>query len=366
MELEELKTQLSVIVAESKEPDVMGVLKRLRSASDTVGRAWSKSWIGYHARTYYDDFEVPPPSAYFSVEWGLQRGGTVASRGTWIEYSMDDVRVRINDLADNPDRGPLLAHEAVAKAIFVSAQATLKSILVTAKQIHDDDVIREALDEVRSMTIRETKEIVKEITPSTVNSRDRRAVDEGIQCPPHLLTLAILTTIESADWLCRDLLRISVNVAQHIRRAMSGERETTTGRRVFIGHGRSLQWRVLKDFLQDTLGLEWEEFNRIPVAGRSTKERLEQMLDSSSMALLICTAEDEREPGEFHARENVIHEVGLFQGRLSFEKAIVMLEEGCTEFSNIDGLTVIKFPREHIGASFEEVRQVLIREGVVT
>jgi hypothetical protein len=32
------------------------------------------------------------------------------------------------------------------------------------------------------------------------------------------------------------------------------------------------------------------------------------------------------------------HEVGLFQGRLGFEKAIVLLEDGCEEFSNIKGL----------------------------
>ena len=38
-----------------------------------------------------------------------------------------------------------------------------------------------------------------------------------------------------------------------------------------------------------------------------------------------------RTPNRFavKARMNVIHEVGLFQGRLGFERAIVLLEEGC-------------------------------------
>jgi predicted nucleotide-binding protein len=87
------------------------------------------------------------------------------------------------------------------------------------------------------------------------------------------------------------------------------------------------------------------------------------MMQSSSMAFLVCTAEDEREPGVFHARENVIHEAGLFQGRLSFERAIIMLEEDCKGFSNIEGLTVIYFPSNDIAASFEKVRGVLQREG---
>jgi predicted nucleotide-binding protein len=66
------------------------------------------------------------------------------------------------------------------------------------------------------------------------------------------------------------------------------------------------------------------------------------------------------------ARLNVVHEVGLFQGRLGFRRAIIMLEEGCEQFSNIVGLGQIRFPHNNIEAAFEQVRQVLEREGVVS
>lgn len=135
--------------------------------------------------------------------------------------------------------------------------------------------------------------------------------------------------------------------------------------RIFIGHGRSLTWSVLKDFLQDRLKLDWEEFNRQSAAGLSTIQRLQEMLDDSVFAFLVLTAEDEHIDGSQHARENVVHEVGLFQGRLGFNAAIVLLEEGCAEFSNIYGLTQIRFPRGNIGAIFEEVRRVLERENVI-
>ena len=39
--------------------------------------------------------------------------------------------------------------------------------------------------------------------------------------------------------------------------------------KIFIGHGRSHVWRELKDFIEDTLGLEYEEFNRISPAGKA-------------------------------------------------------------------------------------------------
>lgn len=63
---------------------------------------------------------------------------------------------------------------------------------------------------------------------------------------------------------------------------------------------------------------------------------------------------------------NVIHEVGLFQGRLGFEKPIILLEEGCDEFSNVTGLGQIRFPAGAIGTKFEEIRRVLERESIIT
>jgi predicted nucleotide-binding protein len=139
-------------------------------------------------------------------------------------------------------------------------------------------------------------------------------------------------------------------------------RNATPPGRIFIGHGRSPIWRELKDFLKDRLNLSPEEFNSVPVAGTATTARLREMLQRASFAFIIMTAEDEQPDGKKRARENVVHEVGLFQGRLGFERAIILLEEGCEEFSNIHGLGHIRFPKGNIGAKFEEIRQVLERE----
>jgi predicted nucleotide-binding protein len=145
----------------------------------------------------------------------------------------------------------------------------------------------------------------------------------------------------------------------------AGLQERSHGQRVFIGHGHSEAWRQLKDLLVDRLGLQFEEFNRQPVPGIATKERLEAMLDSTCFAFLLMTAEDVQPDGSKHVRENVIHEVGLFQGRHGFRRAIVLLEEGCEEFSNIHGVGQIRFPRGNVMARSEEIRRVLEREGVL-
>lgn len=141
--------------------------------------------------------------------------------------------------------------------------------------------------------------------------------------------------------------------------------QNETGRKVFIGHGGSHIWRELKDFLVDRLDLSWDEFNRASVAGFPTTDRLEQMLGQAGFAFLVLTGEDEHADGTVHARENAVHEVGLFQGRLGFKRAIILLEEGCAEFSNIRGLTQIRFPKGNVSAKFEEIRRVLEREGLI-
>jgi predicted nucleotide-binding protein len=144
-----------------------------------------------------------------------------------------------------------------------------------------------------------------------------------------------------------------------------GQKMRAAEQKVFIGHGHSLVWLELKSFLQDDLDLTIDEFNRVSTAGIATSNRLEQMLDDAAFAFLILTAEDEATDGKLHARENVVHEAGLFQGRLGFKKAILLLEETCEKFSNIDGLGYIPFPTGKMRAAFEDIRKVLKREGLI-
>ena len=136
-------------------------------------------------------------------------------------------------------------------------------------------------------------------------------------------------------------------------------------KKIFIGHGHSHIWRELKDFIVDTLGLKHEEFERISAAGKSINNRLEEMLDKSCMAFLIMTGEDEHLDYSLHARQNVIHEIGRCQDRFGSERAIILLEEGCKKFSNIDNVVYIPFTKGNIKETFGEVVRVLKRESII-
>jgi predicted nucleotide-binding protein len=192
------------------------------------------------------------------------------------------------------------------------------------------------------------------------------AIGQRTKVPPHISIKAEIQSIRQAFNICHVAAQIGRKAASHLeRKARRNTRDARIGTNVFIGHGRSSLWRELKDFVQDRLHLPWDEFNRVPVAGVTNQARLSEMLDAAAVALVIMTAEDETAEGQMQARMNVVHEVGLFQGRLGFTKAIVVFEDGCQEFSNIQGLGQIRFPIANIAACFEEVRRVLEREGIV-
>lgn len=131
---------------------------------------------------------------------------------------------------------------------------------------------------------------------------------------------------------------------------------------IFIGHGQSGAWRDLKDHLQDKHGYEISAYEIGSRAGHTIRDILEEMLDESSCAFLVLTGEDEMPDGRLLARQNVIHETGLFQGRLGFSRAIVLLEGGAEEFSNLAGIQQIRFAKSNIKETFGEVLAVLRRE----
>lgn len=131
---------------------------------------------------------------------------------------------------------------------------------------------------------------------------------------------------------------------------------------VFLGHGRSAAWRDLNDHLRDHHGFKVEAYETGARAGHTIRDIVEEMAKKSDMAFLIHTAEDELQNGKFQARPNVIHETGLFQGKLGFSRAIVLLEEGCEEFSNLSGIQQIRFSKNNIRETFGDVLATLRRE----
>jgi predicted nucleotide-binding protein len=131
---------------------------------------------------------------------------------------------------------------------------------------------------------------------------------------------------------------------------------------IFIGHGHSMLWRELKDHLTDKHGYRVSAYEVGARAGHAVRDILEDLLTSSSFALLVMTGEDETGEGQLRARQNVIHELGLFQGKLGFSRAIAVVEKGTELMSNIEGIEQLRFSRGNIAEIYGDVVATLRRE----
>lgn len=345
-------------------------LRSLDEVASKVGRAFSGSWLGHHANVYYADLQPPPPSARFSQEWGLKDMSytSMGSRGDWRKFDPHELEKHMRSLAGDPDLEAVKTAAKIAAEELDDAKARIHSILVTENLDKSDAFLSKMQNDLEKLNC-PTKDTILQIwaPKGAITSRDMIAIGEGPKAPPHISIKAEVFAIQQPFLACGEAGKICRKAASHIERRMkSNARSERIGTNAFIGHGRSMVWRELKDFIQDRLHLPWDEFNRVPVAGVTNQARLAEMLDAAAVAFVVMTAEDETAEGQVQARMNVIHEVGLFQGRLGFTKAIVLLEDGCEEFSNIQGLGQIRFPKGNIAACFEEVRRVLEREGVLS
>jgi hypothetical protein len=130
---------------------------------------------------------------------------------------------------------------------------------------------------------------------------------------------------------------------------------------VFIGHGRNPMWRDLQDHLRDQHGFEVVAFESGARAGHVVRDILDDMTARSSIAFLVLTGDDEAEDGK-RARQNVVHELGLCQGKLGFSRGIALIEAGVQPFSNLDGIQQIRFGNGNIRETFGDVLATIRRE----
>ena len=361
-ELMNLASRMEVLTERGKEPEIQQPLARLQEAAERAAKAWSGSYLGYHANVYYAHLAPPPPGAHFSSEWGFIdtfSGGTV---GDWVELDPSEVRAFIKESAGNPD---MKAASSLLSELSTEFEASRMDVLsIVGPRKGEDQFLQQQWERLDKLAIKGQRALIQAMSPrGKFMSRDMTAMGQGFRTPPHVYVLVEALEVKLALDRAKDLTSIARQVARHTARH---RQPMNRGNRMFVGHGQSNDWLELSSFLRDRLGLEVDEFNRIPVAGKSNKERLNEMLDSAAMAFVVMTGEDEKVDGSIQPRMNAIHEVGLFQGRLGFTRAIILLESGCSEFSNIEGLGQIRFPKGNISAAFEKVRHVLERENILT
>jgi len=128
--------------------------------------------------------------------------------------------------------------------------------------------------------------------------------------------------------------------------------------KIFLGHGRNPAWNRIYMYLKDELGYDVEAFETHSRVSSHIIEILNNFLTNCDVAVIVMTPDDSTSEGTSRARQNVIHEIGLFQGRFGFKRVIVFQQANIEEFSNISGLQVVRFHDDSV-EGFYELRRAL-------
>lgn len=155
---------------------------------------------------------------------------------------------------------------------------------------------------------------------------------------------------------------------QEMANAMSQPCVPPTGKNIFIIHGHdemnTLRLRIL---FQDHFGLSPVVMMSKPGMSRALLEKFERNASVCTLAFAIITPDDEiinHEQHYFQARPNVIFEAGWFVGRLGIPRVCLLLKNGTTVQSDIDGISRIHF-RENIEEKVLEIQRELEAAGLL-
>lgn len=129
--------------------------------------------------------------------------------------------------------------------------------------------------------------------------------------------------------------------------------------RVFITHGRSHDWRVVQAFVEKDIQLPTIELAQEANLGRTIIEKLIDCAAKCTSAVIVMTGDDVANEDESRVRENVMHEIGFFQGRYGRNFVILLHEEGVNVPTNLAGVAYIPFPKGSIEAGFHVLQREL-------
>jgi len=177
----------------------IGELCELRDIVSDLDNSWSGSWIGFHSKLYFQNFERIPSWEYaFDSEWGSTKG----IPDYWHEKSYDDVRAYV----EKRSQGLTLSGISQQISPILDEAKEIQKEMITDLIVLSDNpkflAEVEIIDRLEKhrwgasvydlITVRRPKHFV---------SRDAFAMQQGIQTPPHILynleVISELSKIES-------------------------------------------------------------------------------------------------------------------------------------------------------------------------
>ena len=278
--LRDIEAECLRLSASDPASDRVQTRKLYQERLDRLDASHSQSWFGDHSDTYFDGFLSPPAGRSFDVEWGFIPGFHGAQNRGWRIYSQDEIRAFLfHDLDEN------ILYELKSSADrFIEELSNLRDQTLDVLEALSKQINSQALNRYIGRIEKLAPYKIADFVGSRINStprisRDSVQIAKGQKVPIHVQFLSPISSITINKARLTELAATLRKVIEAVDLAEIGPTDMFDRTRIFIGHGGSGQWRILKDFLSERLNLEYEEFNRVSTAGINTQERLSEMLN---------------------------------------------------------------------------------------
>ena len=135
---------------------------------------------------------------------------------------------------------------------------------------------------------------------------------------------------------------------------------------IFIGHGHHLLWARIALHLIEEYQIKSIYYESECRTGISIDSTINDFInnDNIKFAILTLMKEDETTDGSKRARQNVIHELGLFRDKLGPKRVAMIVEKGLELPSNVNGIEFIEYSGD-IDSIFYKLNRMLKREQLI-
>ena len=172
------------LVERGRQPEIQEPLRQMESAANEIAKAWSGSWLGYHATVYYIGLRPRPPGAHFSQETGLTDRYLSDTTGEWLEFDPEAVEAAIHERAGNPDLGASHALREEAAREFEAHKLNALSVIETVGS--SDNFLKRLGGDLDRLRILNRYDLLNAWRPSgQFVSSDMLALGQGLWNPPH-------------------------------------------------------------------------------------------------------------------------------------------------------------------------------------
>ncbi|MGW8722859.1 hypothetical protein ACWGNR_26625 [Streptomyces althioticus] len=173
----------------------------LLEAADRVGRSFSGSWIGYHSRFYYADFEEYSWEQSFDSEWGslheIPEG--------WKERQPEEVQEAILRLSGQKISWALLRETTERITERYREIKEIVELLESETVSHKTSTLAEHIKRIKIHG--SGSAYLRERAPNSVMTRDSFALNQGVMTPAHIAYQAQVLNAQQAASAWSDLIR---------------------------------------------------------------------------------------------------------------------------------------------------------------